>query len=504
MNQSLNNAFDYRFSKFRKITPVNGLDVTDADNAMQNNYAWSITELGDYIYVGIGRNILYTVLSSGALGDVPIPEELTPQDPINVGEIWRYKKDDCQGWERVYRTTEDINNNGFRFMITYTTPDGETAIYAGAFTLTPELFMVKSTDGVNWHQLDTGIEGFSTRYMAEHRGKLYLGATALLGPGEFRLYSSFDPENEGWDLVDVDGDPNKNPRGIADILFSFNDHLYVGTARETGFELWRTVGTEPELDNWKLVVDKGAGDARNERPWEVGIFNDYIYIGTAIEIAILSLRQTLIPPKGFDLIRVDSNDNWELVIGGTPVVPTEPETGTRGAPLSGNSSGFGNISNAYCWQLQAQGNEFYLGTFSWSVLIPPYIPLIPELLDSIFSANVNAYQNSLQNYINYLTQSNPQLSQISLGDVMQKVSNFIMKLGSRTFGFDLWKSKDGVNWEPVSLNGFGNPHNYGVRMLFLAQNKSLYLGTANPFDGLEVWVKPKDVRINDKFPNDEE
>jgi hypothetical protein len=30
-----------------------------------------------------------------------------------------------------------------------------------------------------------------------------------------------------------------------------------------------------------------------------------------------------------------------------------------------------------------------------------------------------------------------------------------------------------------------------VRMLYLAKNGNLYLGTANPFDGLEVWVKPK-------------
>ncbi|MGD6818509.1 hypothetical protein ACQCVE_15725 [Metabacillus sp. 113a] len=56
-------------------------------------------------------------------------------------------------------------------------------------------------------------------------------------------------------------------------------------------------------------------------------------------------------------------------------------------------------------------------------------------------------------------------------------------------GFDLWKSGNGCIWLPVSLNGFGNPENYGVRNLFSSKNGKLYLGTANPFHGCEVWEK---------------
>jgi len=40
---------------FVKITPVNGFDITNPDNARQNNYAWSMEEMGDYIYVGTGE-----------------------------------------------------------------------------------------------------------------------------------------------------------------------------------------------------------------------------------------------------------------------------------------------------------------------------------------------------------------------------------------------------------------------------------------------------------------
>ena len=40
---------------FIRISDVNGLCINNPLNARQNNYAWSISELGDYIYVGTKR-----------------------------------------------------------------------------------------------------------------------------------------------------------------------------------------------------------------------------------------------------------------------------------------------------------------------------------------------------------------------------------------------------------------------------------------------------------------
>lgn len=200
-------------SGFKKITPINGLDTQDPDNAMQNNYAWSMTELNGYIYVGTARNIPYSILANQVLGDIPIPEELSPKNPVLAGEIWRYPADGSGSWERVYRTPDHLVNLGFRFMLTYTTPAGETAIYAGALTLTPKLYMLKSTDGLNWRLLESDIEGFSTRYMAVHRGKLYMGALPLMGQAATQLYSSFDPERDGWQRDRRLWPPGQEPPG---------------------------------------------------------------------------------------------------------------------------------------------------------------------------------------------------------------------------------------------------------------------------------------------------
>ncbi|MGI6091607.1 MAG: hypothetical protein ACOYD5_01235 [Negativicutes bacterium] len=459
---------------FRKITPVRGFDSANRDNAKQNNYAWSMAELGEYLYVGTARNIPYSILSNQIFGDIPIPEILIPQNPDFAGEIWRYKKDGSESWQRVYKAPQDPMNIGFRFMVNY-----NNALYAGALTpLSPNVIILKSTDGLTWNTLPQSVQGFSTRYMVEHNGVLYMGALPLMGVAAAALFSSTDPENNGWTQIDLNGDPDKNPRGNVDVLLSFNGHLYVGTALPTGFELWRTNGATPQKDDWVLVVDKGAGDARNEHPWSLDVFNDYIYIGTAIEVGIRSINpdDPIVPPKGFDVIRVSKDDRWELVIGGKPVVPTQPITGVRGQALSGFPSGFGDITNGYCWQIQAFNGELYLGTWSWNDLIPIYVPYFPALLDELLPQ-----VGSLSPFLDFLSSVfNPGITEL------------LYTLGARRIGCDLWKTRDGVHWVPVSLNGLCNRYNYGIRTLFVSSEGTLYLGTANPFQGCEVWEKRAD------------
>lgn len=479
------------FNGFTKQTLVNGFDALDSDNAKQNNYAWSMVQMDEYIYVGTARNIPYSIFSNQVLGDIPIPEILIPQNVDYRGEIWRFKADGSMPWERVYKAPAEPLSIGFRFMVLYTTPLGEKALYAGVLTLSPELIIIKSTDGLNWYPLVSGIQGYSTRAMVEHQGILFMGALPLTGLGKAQLFSSSDPESDGWQEIDLTGDPDKNPRGNIDLLLSFNDRLYVGTALPTGFEVWRTNGTLPVKDDWTLVVDAGAGDARNEHPWSWGVFKDYIYLGTAVEAAVLSLNpeQRIVPPKGFDLIRIDHNDNWELIVGGPPAVPTTPATGARELPLSGFLSGFGNISNAYCWQIQAQGNELYLGTFSWSIMIPVFLPLLPQILEKLIPADKQVYLEVLWAILESMLPSGSEPVDNESGSRLEKLAERILKLGKPLLGFDLWKTNDGVHWVPVTLNGLGNNYNYGVRKLFLSDNASLYLGTANPFEGCEVWQK---------------
>lgn len=55
------------------------------------------------------------------------------------------------------------------------------------------------------------------------------------------------------------------------------------------------------------------------------------------------------------------------------------------------------------------------------------------------------------------------------------------------FGFNLYVSRDGLDFEPVFLDGLDNRYNYGGRILYVDSEDDLYIGTANPYQGLEVW-----------------
>ena len=55
------------------------------------------------------------------------------------------------------------------------------------------------------------------------------------------------------------------------------------------------------------------------------------------------------------------------------------------------------------------------------------------------------------------------------------------------WGFELFKTADGETFEPVTIDGFGDKYNYGARTL-LSTDKGLYVGTANPFYGAQLFL----------------
>lgn len=54
-------------------------------------------------------------------------------------------------------------------------------------------------------------------------------------------------------------------------------------------------------------------------------------------------------------------------------------------------------------------------------------------------------------------------------------------------GFDIYVSRNGINWEWVTCDGFGDQFNYGGKVM-KSSNNTMYVGTANPFYGCQVWT----------------
>ncbi len=457
----------------RKITPVNGFDTNDSENAVQNNYAWSMAELDGYLYVGTGRNVPYRGFI--VLGFEPT-KSFTPENPSQAAEIWRYPTNRRNPrWERVFKMPEEFGTCLFRDMVLYKDINRERALYGGSYYRNGQGYLLKSTDGTNWESIEFPLEeGLFIRPMIVFRGKLYAASchpieTAL----ECFLHVSDNPEN-GWDRVDT------GP--IEGEIFSmekFNGYLYIGAQTPNGFTIWKS--RNPESGNWELIVDRGAGDALNEIPMIMEVFNNYLYVGSGINGAIYSTNpeNRWVIPKGFDLIRISEDDEWEVIVGREAIAPTNPLTGERNIGLY--ESGFGNLFNPYCWSMKKYNGRLYLGTWDSAIF---YRIALNDLLEEgrILEFLAQLFAKVLREI---------DFSMLSRYDFSRWLTHLIRSLRNypNSFGFDLWVSEDGRRFRPISLDGLGNEENYGLRNLFVSENNRLYIGTANPTQGCEVWVK---------------
>ena len=76
------------------------------------------------------------------------------------------------------------------------------------------------------------------------------------------------------------------------------------------------------------------------------------------------------------------------------------------------------------------------------------------------------------------------------------------RVNSETKGFDMYKTADGVNFEVVTKDGFGDRYNYGGRTLQPTKD-GLYVGTSNPFNGAQLFLltnKSKEVETTTPAP----
>ncbi|MDO5517775.1 MAG: hypothetical protein Q4F66_09475 [Clostridium sp.] len=462
----------------KKLNSINGFDRNDLVNAKQNNYAWSMAEFGDYIYVGTGRNIAWLTTNLLA-SQFKSPLLISTNTMDNTAEIWRYKKDDTEKWERVYKAKKEDNIAGFRYMTVHAPENGAPAIYAAPFTIgkdSNDISILKSTDGSNWTKVGGNLEGGSSRSMISFNGVLYvstLDSDSALGGEKSLLYASKDPEFFDFKSVINYDDRNyiegKNPVGGIDNMEVFNNKLYISVNSEDGLEVWRSNSDTPKLNDWTLVIDKGFGEGLNKNSMAMGVFKDHLYIST-----VKGFPLVLLVPLGSEMVRIDKNDKWELVVGGEPIVKTEPITGTRGKSISGLTGGFSNPFNVYIWQIKEFRGNLLATTFDHGSNI--------EVLRDIALLN----KESL------------------VSEVGETIYNLIIKLYNKTLeifnrvnyqrGFDMYSSRNGIRFFTVTLDGLNNGNNYGGRILMTDSKGNIYIGTANPYDGCEVYRN----NLNDK------
>jgi hypothetical protein len=369
----------------------------------------------------------------------------------------RYRPDQGElEWEKVF-DIRDVEAGqpfyytlGFRSMVVYrNASDGVNYIYAATFGRTPTIWRSATGEPGSWENFYEVDEEGSIRAMAVHDGLLYFAPTdEITGePGPAKIFAT-DGETV-WNVVDDGfGDPEN---GAVAAMHSFNGYLYAGTANASGGELWRLEGPDKQ-EAPVLVIDDGGSDSRNEVFGTMKAFKDAIYVGTLIFGG--NNGYTGNGPKGADILRALPDDRWQTIVGRFG--------------RSGYGPGFNKLFNGYMWSMEEHEGWLYAGTSDFTGLLIVAInqldfsdpaTLVEQLRDLFTNFGLNSGQK--QNI-------DPERA----GDI----------LGN---GADLFKSEDGVRWQPVFRDGLGADDS-GVRTMESWEG-SLYLGYGFPFSGAQVW-----------------
>jgi hypothetical protein len=441
----------------------------------QNDYAWAMAWFKGRLYVGTSRDELcvenatseYYFPFSNYYTTNPAPGVHCPKNPYDMdlrAEIWQYTPQTGR-WRMVYRAPADIPNPrargkfvardiAYRGMTVMRDSHGHEALFISGVTADeyiPELAqshpprLLRTYDGVHFHDIAAPIVVHYTGAYVDHRAigfrglevwnnRLYvLASTALTGDGEvFEVRHPFAAKAQFIQVTP--------PGRHVFELQTFDGHLYFGTGSLTaGYGVYETPSTSvPRHTPWKLkpVVTKSAGNPQMISVVSMQVFKGQLYVGAT---SWWHPATSQFPPA--ELIRIDRRDQWELVVG-------DPRKGPDGQwryPISGLPGGFGNPFNSHFWRMTVQGGALFVGTNDWSWVLqdtkawaPKYWRLVNRVLEP-------------------------------------------------EFGFDLWKSCDGVSWYPVTTDAFGaDPDDFGVRTL-VPTSDGFILGTANHAHGTRIW-----------------
>ena len=376
---------------------------------------------------------------------------------------------------------------------------------------------------------------------------------AATGKSSAALLISSDPEKGFTQIADSDSLFNYPAYHYADSIYGgsiwdmveYNNSLYVsictgtednmpnnntmqsfalvrGDQNADGTFTWTPVVGDQEKDGARYTFGIDPERTRSGAA-NLMVFNDYLYIGEYNDEEI-ALERILFSKTGknadgqfgggldcrflnanldqsVNLYRMDKNEDMELVVGNsTKMFPN--------GSLSGLKSGFGRNENQYIWRMEVYDGKLYVGTHDASSLLECFGQFVNGNLLKRTPSEWKDQWSYLKALMEALTTVDPNGTgnPDTLAQTIKFSYNFVFKnitvrniasaikllnyLRTAKRGFDLYVTEDGVNFETITIDGFGDPYNHGLRV-FATTDQGLCLGTANPFYGTQIWIQRK-------------
>ena len=436
-----------------------------------NSFAWAMGWFKGHLYVGTGRAFLCATAATadrqmGSHLYRPAAPDLECAPTIEAlplaAEIWRYSPT-SRVWQRVFKSPEDVpvawdaggqpttftaRDMAFRDMTVFTEADQTEALYvagvsssamfdrngpyAAAAGSYPPPRILRTTDGFTWEAVPQTPGTFLGDI-----GRLRPGAIQVRGFRSMHVHagklwvSASDFRGVGFVIA------SSNPAAGNDAWMQASpsaDVLPIWTMATFNGWLYATTGDRTNPAGYG--VWKTRGDGAGPHIWQPVVTQGGYQIPEfrspdALSLAVYRGKLYVGTDRPTELIRIHPDDSWDLVVGGPRMTPDGLKR-----PLSGLLTGFGNLLNGHFWRMTTHDDSLFLGTWDWSIGIRG-IPFLEPLV-------------------------------------------------RHEFGADFYKTTDGIYWQPISKTGFGDPYNYGVRTV-LSTPAGLFVGTANPFYGTQVW-----------------
>lgn len=328
-----------------------------------------------------------------------------------------------------------------------------------------------------------------------------------------------------WEMVDFNGSLyvslcTGTPENMPDSSTMQSFALVRGDQAGDGSWTWTSVIGDQEKDGAKYTF--GIDPERTRAGAGVlTVWDDHLYIGEyndeqiALENIIFDFNGDFMNAnlaQSVSLYRMDKDENIEKVMG-------DP---TRMFPksLSGIGSGFGRHENQYIWRMNVHEGKLYVGTFDTSSLLHPITQLVngdlvsmtPEEWERLIGFIRELIEMQMpkeergQNIAAALERkTDKQLAAMFAGnsgvqimaedgidyralyDAVLSLAEVAYRTRNAARGFDLYVTEDGVNFEAITIDGFGDPYNHGCRV-FANTNNGMVIGTANPFYATQVWL----------------
>lgn len=349
-------------------------------------------------------------------------------------------------------------------------------------------------------------------------GNLYV--TVVTGKSDnkqaFAMFRGTQDEETGkWEfkvLIGDEADGAEYPFGLgadrsgAANLVVHDGHLYIGGYNDPMVALPQALGLnfEPlysDLSNpvnlWRMDADEnielvagepnelfpevigdqgsGFGSNLNQYVWRMASYNDKLYVGT---FDIGSLAYPLMQFTNGDLLE-RTPEEWKTQIGYIIELIQSVIDGGITLPLTRSAAADAKLNLGSITDILEQIGGL-LGQGGGSDLDAT------EQLYNLLKKALSVY-NMVHDFLpDSITGT---LDKILNEETIDNIYYFIgtckyLSEGER--GFDLLVSDDGVNFDVITRNGFGDPYNHGCRV-FAITDQGLCLGTANPFYGTQVW-----------------